>query len=122
MDKCAFGSFIAQARRDAGMTQQMLADRLHVTDKAVSKWERGLCFPDLTLIEPLAAELARRGASPVVICESAGTQAEDAAAMREERDHPGSHPDLVVRVCGYSAPFAGLPREIQDEVIARTAG
>ena len=57
MDKCAFGSFIAQARRDAGMTQQMLADRLHVTDKAVSKWERGLCFPDLTLIEPLAAEL-----------------------------------------------------------------
>ncbi len=46
----------------------------------------------------------------------------DAAAMREERDHPGSHPDLVVRVCGYSAPFAGLPREIQNEVIARTAG
>ena len=42
--------------------------------------------------------------------------------MREERDRPGSHPDLVVRVCGYSAPFAGLSRLIQDEMIARTAG
>ncbi len=50
------------------------------------------------------------------------TNVADAAAMLEERDLPGSHPDLVVRVCGYSAPFAGLPREIQDEVIARTAG
>jgi len=39
------------------MTQKELAERLHVTDKAVSKWERGLNFPELTLLEPLADAL-----------------------------------------------------------------
>ena len=42
MNKETFGTFIAQLRREKGMTQQNLADRLHVTDKAVSKWERGV--------------------------------------------------------------------------------
>ena len=57
MDKERFGKFIAITRRDLGMTQQALADQLHVTDKAVSKWERGLCYPDLTMLESLAAAL-----------------------------------------------------------------
>ena len=57
MDKEKFGNFIAGMRRERNMTQQALADRLHVTDKAVSKWERGLCYPDLTTIESLAAAL-----------------------------------------------------------------
>lgn len=57
MNKEIFGAFIAQARREAGLTQKNLADQLHVTDKAVSKWERGLCYPDLTLMEDLASAL-----------------------------------------------------------------
>lgn len=57
MNKEIFGAFIAENRREKEMTQQQLADRLHVTDKAVSKWERGLCYPDLTLMEELAAAL-----------------------------------------------------------------
>lgn len=57
MNKEKFGTFIANRRRDLGMTQQVLADQLHVTDKAVSKWERGLCYPDLTVLESLAAAL-----------------------------------------------------------------
>ena len=57
MDRETFGNFIANRRRDLGMTQQALADQLHVTDKAVSKWERGLCYPDLTVLENLAAAL-----------------------------------------------------------------
>lgn len=57
MNKEQFGAFIAQRRRDLEMTQRMLADKLHVTDKAVSKWERGLSFPDLTLLEPLSSAL-----------------------------------------------------------------
>ena len=40
--------------------------------------------------------------------------------MEEERNQKGTHPDLVVRVCGYSAMFAQLSREMQDELIART--
>ena len=39
--------------------------------------------------------------------------------LTEERDHKGTHPDLVVRVCGYSALFTELPRDLQDEIIER---
>lgn len=54
MAKEVLGSFIADQRRAQNMTQKDLAQRLHVTDKAVSKWERGLSYPDVTLLEPLA--------------------------------------------------------------------
>ena len=54
MDKDRFGAFIAEKRKALNMTQKELADRLMISDKAVSKWERGLSFPDITLIEPLA--------------------------------------------------------------------
>lgn len=54
MNKERFGIFIAENRKQRGLTQAQLADRLHVTDKAVSKWERGLSYPDVTLLEPLA--------------------------------------------------------------------
>lgn len=42
IDKDRFGAFVAQLRREKGMTQRELADRLYVSDKAVSKWERGV--------------------------------------------------------------------------------
>lgn len=57
MNKEIFRAFLTQVRKEAGLTQKELANRLHVTDKAVSKWERGLCYPDLTLMEDLAAAL-----------------------------------------------------------------
>ena len=47
------------------------------------------------------------------------TNTADLAAMQEEREHKGTHPDLVVRVCGYSAYFGELSREMQDEIIGR---
>lgn len=57
MDNVKFGGFLAQCRKEKGWTQKELADRLHVSDKAVSKWERGQGFPDIKLIEPLAEAL-----------------------------------------------------------------
>lgn len=57
MDNLEFGAFIAQLRKEKNITQKELADQLHVTDKAVSKWETGKGFPDLKLMEPLAQAL-----------------------------------------------------------------
>lgn len=57
MDAKTFGSFLAEMRRAQGLTQNELAERLHVTDKAVSRWERGLGFPDINTLEPLADAL-----------------------------------------------------------------
>ena len=57
MNKERLGNFISGERKDLGLTQKDLASALHVTDKAVSKWERGMSYPDVTLLEPLAAAL-----------------------------------------------------------------
>ena len=57
MDAKVFGQFIAKRRKEKNMTQAELAAKISVTDKAVSRWERGLGFPDISTIEPLAAAL-----------------------------------------------------------------
>lgn len=57
MDNIQFGAFVAQLRKELGLTQKELADQLNVTDKAVSKWETGKGFPDVKLLEPLAQAL-----------------------------------------------------------------
>ena len=57
MDNERFGAFLAQMRKEMRLTQKELADRLNVTDKAVSKWETGKGFPDVKLLEPLAQAL-----------------------------------------------------------------
>ena len=57
MDGVRFGQFVAQQRRARGLTQKQLGGAVGVTDKAVSKWERGLSLPDVALLEPLARQL-----------------------------------------------------------------
>ena len=57
MDNNKIGKFIASLRKEKGLTQQELGERLFVTDKAVSKWERGLSLPDIKILEKLALEL-----------------------------------------------------------------
>lgn len=46
-----FGAFLLQLRKEHGMIQKDLAERLFVSDKAVSKWERGLSLPDIALLQ-----------------------------------------------------------------------
>lgn len=48
------GNLIAELRKEAGFTQKTLAEALHITDKAVSKWERGLSLPDVSLLPKLS--------------------------------------------------------------------
>lgn len=54
MKKQTFGSMIAAFRKEQGMTQLELAEKMGVTDKAVSKWERDLSFPDVNSLPKLA--------------------------------------------------------------------
>lgn len=51
------GAFISEKRRALGMTQKDLAEKLFLSDKAVSKWERGLSLPDVSVLMPLALVL-----------------------------------------------------------------
>lgn len=57
MENQKIGAFISEARKAKGLTQKQLAEALGVTDKAVSKWERGVSCPDISLLTPLAAAL-----------------------------------------------------------------
>ena len=57
MDSIEVGARIAAQRKAKCLTQKQVADSLHITDKAVSKWECGKNFPDLTVLETLAATL-----------------------------------------------------------------
>ena len=57
MDKKIIGEKISSLRKEKGLTQKELADRLCVTDKAISKWETGVHFPDIAILENLAEEL-----------------------------------------------------------------
>lgn len=50
----SIGSLISSRRKEKNMTQNDLALKLNVTDKAVSKWERGICFPDVALLPEIA--------------------------------------------------------------------
>ena len=54
IDKAKFGAFVAQLRKEKGLMQKELAEKLYVSDKAVSKWERGLSIPDVAILVPLA--------------------------------------------------------------------
>ena len=54
IDKEQFGALVSQLRKEKGLTQKEVAQQLFISDKAVSKWERGLSVPDIALLIPLA--------------------------------------------------------------------
>ena len=54
MDATKIGRFIEAERRAKGWTQRQLADKLQLTDKAISRWETGKGLPDVSLLLPLA--------------------------------------------------------------------
>lgn len=88
MEKKTMGSFIAALRRASGMTQKELAERLNVSDKSVSRWERDDGAPDLALIPVLAEifgvtcdELLRGERMP----EESGTAAQPSPKIEQQR-------------------------------------
>jgi len=57
MNQEKIGKFILELRKEKNMTQQELAEKLFITDRAISKWENGRGMPDLSLFKPLCKEL-----------------------------------------------------------------
>ena len=93
MDPIATGQLICQARKAKGLTQKQLAEQLNLSDRTVSRWERGVGFPDISLLEPLSdvldipvLDLLRGNQSEKETTpEDAVKETLDAAA--EQRDH-----------------------------------
>ncbi len=54
INKSQFGQFLSARRKEKGYTQKELAQKLFLSDKAVSKWERGISLPDISLLIPLS--------------------------------------------------------------------
>ena len=67
IDKSRFGRFIAELRRDKQLTQRELAEKLCISDKAVSKWETGTSIPDTALLVPLS-ELLGVSVTELLLC------------------------------------------------------
>lgn len=57
MNQQEFGNFVRTLRKEKNLTQKQLGEQLHLTDKAISKWERGQTLPDLTMLETIAEVL-----------------------------------------------------------------
>lgn len=57
MNQLEIGMFIAKKRKEKGLTQAQLAEKLRISNKTISKWETGKCMPDYGIIQPLCEEL-----------------------------------------------------------------
>ena len=82
MDVQRFGAFIQSRRKELGLTQGELGQKLNVTDKAISRWERCVGFPDINLLEPLADAL-QISIQELMQCEQIKTE-EKAVEMKSE--------------------------------------
>lgn len=54
MNQEKIGAYIAKMRKEVGLTQEQLAERLGISKNAVSKWERGICLMDMALLKPIS--------------------------------------------------------------------
>lgn len=68
IDKQKFGKFVAELRKEKGVTQKELAKELFISDKAISKWETGVSIPDTALLVPLA-NLLGVSVTELLMCE-----------------------------------------------------
>lgn len=89
------GIYISELRKACGMTQRELAEQLNVTDKAVSKWERGISCPDVGLILPLA-EILHVSASSLLN----GEREEESETAKDEHIV-----EKALRYAGHSVSF-----------------
>ena len=122
MDRYVTGSVIRKLRESKNMTQEALAEKLFVSSKAVSKWETGRGYPDISLLEPLARAL---GISVIELLSGADIRNTNRAAdMTRARffvcpvcgNVIGSTGEALISCCGITLP--PLEPEAPDEAHA----
>ena len=84
MDQIKIGKFIADCRKRKSLTQMQLAERLGITDKAVSKWERQLSCPDVSLLPAMAETFGVDIDALFAVAESDSVPAIDALPWEED--------------------------------------
>lgn len=113
MKKQTFGAMLAALRKEKGMTQLELADQMGVTDKAVSKWERDLSFPDVSSLPRLAEIL--------------GVSVEELMQGKAEKTSPtfgekvGGIVDLALKGVAVAMGVAVAVLSILDQIDTRAA-
>ena len=113
MKKQTFGAMLAALRKEKGMTQLELADQMGVTDKAVSKWERDLSFPDVSSLPRLAEIL--------------GVSVEELMQGKAEKTSPtfgekaGGIVDLALKGVAAAMGIAVAVLSILDQIDTRAA-
>lgn len=89
MNNQDFGKFISALRKEKGLTQIDLAEKIHVSDKAVSRWENGKNYPDIEILESLGSELGV-SVNELIACKRIETpgqaEVETAKAYYEEKN------------------------------------
>ena len=113
MDQIKIGRFIASCRKDAGLTQAVLAEKLGISDRAVSKWENGKSMPDsgimLDLCELLKINVNELLSGEKIMVESYDKRAEEnLLAMRKEVEEKNRQLLKTEIWIGAPATFAGL--------------
>ena len=116
MDRYITGAVVKRLRESRKLTQEELAERIHVSGKAVSKWETGAGFPDISLLEPLAEAL---GISVIELLSGEDVRNENRSCNMEKGrfyvcpvcgNIIGTAGDTVVSCCGITLP----PLEAED--------
>ena len=122
MTKGELGKFISEKRKALGMTQEELAKKLFVTNKAVSKWENGQSFPDIALFESLAEAL---GVSVSELFAVEKTEEKDASVKeiislskavikKKERELQIAITALIFIIIGFAIVYSPVIKENAD--------
>ena len=106
-----FADTIVELRKAKGMTQQELADKLHITDKAVSKWERNLSYPDITSISKLADILGVESSYLIDICKK-----EDSDNPYVKKNNVKQIINLICKAVGVAMGVAVVVLNVLEEL------
>lgn len=113
MKKRTFGSMVAVLRKEKGMTQLELAEKMGVTDKAVSKWERDLSYPDVNSI-PKLAEIFEVSVDELM-------QVKANAKVKSASDKIGEIVNLVLRGVALAMGIAVVVLSLMNEIETNSA-